>query len=98
MRGCEGSAGRRERVVAVAVTLADLPVLALDECHDVLVASDVAGPLEGLPLGMEHGGQAFVAFAPDTPLAAMSDDLLVLTTYIMYIIEKLKPIYTMKSP
>jgi hypothetical protein len=62
------SALGRERIVTVAVALADLAVPPLDEHLALLVDGDVPRTVDRLLLRVMDGSEAIVAFSPHTPL------------------------------
>lgn len=74
-----GSTLRRERVVSVAVALADLAVFAVDEKFGLLVAGD----LDGFPLRRVDGRDFFVALAAHGLAVSMGNNMLILMRHLI---------------
>jgi hypothetical protein len=71
------SAFRRERVVAVAVLVADAAVGAVDDQFGLLVACNVPRSVNGLLLRIVHGGCPLIAGTLDGPTLLVRNYMLI---------------------
>lgn len=74
-----GSAGRRARIIAVAVAGADLPVPPVDQQLTVLIAGDFPCRFDGLGLRVVKGGAALIASASNSPAIIGGNNVLIFT-------------------
>src|SRR5690242_18930768 len=79
------SAVRWKRIIPVAPRCGGSCITALHAQLRPLIASDLTAKIDGLALLFECACEAFVAYTADTPILAVSLDVLVLVCHMAFI-------------